>query len=176
MVEKKKGRFTGWLSYTLSRSERKVTGISNDKWFPARFDQTHNLSISAFYDFSDRFSVAANFVLNSGTPATFPTSRIEQQGYVIPYNALNSRNNVRIPAYHRLDISATLKGKKKPGKKFQGEWVFSIYNLYNRRNPFSIFFRQDQIRPAANVAVATEAVKLSVIGSFIPSIAYNFKF
>ncbi|MEM9819663.1 MAG: TonB-dependent receptor [Bacteroidota bacterium] len=175
-VEKKKGRFTGWLSYTLARTERKVPGINNNDWFAARFDQTHNLSASAFYDFSDRFSIAANFVLNTGTPATFPTSRIEQQGFAIPYNSENSRNNVRIPAYHRLDISATLKGKKKPGKRFQGEWVFSIYNLYNRRNAFSIFFRQQEIRPKIGTPITTEAVRLSVVGNFIPSITYNFKF
>ncbi|MEM8908713.1 MAG: hypothetical protein AAGD05_12770, partial [Bacteroidota bacterium] len=85
-------------------------------------------------------------------------------------------NNIRIPTYHRLDISATLQGKKKPGKRFHGEWVFSIYNLYNRRNPFSIFFRQDELRPQIGTPITTEAVRLSVVGNFIPSVAYNFKF
>ena len=174
-AEKKKGRFTGWLSYTLSRTERLVEGINESNYFPSRFDQPHSLSITGFYEISKRFTVSANFVLNSGTPATFPTSRVEQQGYVIPYNSLNSRNNVRIPAYHRLDIAATLKAKDR-GKKFRSEWVFGVYNVYNRRNPFSIFFRQDQNRPQVNTPVNTEAVRFSVVGNFIPSISWNFKF
>lgn len=175
-VEKKKGRFTGWASYTLSKSERKAAGINNDEWFLSRFDQTHNFSLSTFYELSKRWTVAANFVLNTGTPATFPTSRVEQQGYVVPYNSSEKRNNVRIPAYHRLDISATLKGKDRPEKRWSSEWVFGVYNLYGRRNPFSIFFQQDQNRPLVNQPTTTEAVRLSVVGSLIPSVSYNFKF
>lgn len=175
-LEKKKGRFTGWMSYTLARTERKVKGINNSEWFPSRFDQTHNFSTTLFYELSERWDISANFVLNSGTPATFPTSRIEQQGYVIPHNSQGSRGNVRIPVYHRLDLSATLKARKREGKRFSGEWVFSIYNAYNRRNAFSIFFRQTDDQEVAGAATQTEAVRLSVIGNFIPAVAYNFKF
>jgi hypothetical protein len=121
-------------------------------------------------------TLSANFVLNSGTPTTFPTSRIDQQGYVIPHNASERRHNVRIPEYHRLDVSLTLNPKEKPGKRWRSEWVFSVYNVYNRRNPFSIFFRQDPNRNLPDTPVTTEAVRLSVIGNFIPSISYNFKF
>jgi len=173
-VEKKKGKFTGWMSYTLSRSERKIDGINNNEWFASRFDQTHNFSATTFYELGKRWTLSANFVVNTGTPATFPTDRIEQQGYVIPNIASGARNNVRIPTYHRLDFAATLKGKER--KRWRGEWVFSIYNVYNRRNPFSIFFRQNEIRPSVGEPITTEAIRLSVIGSFIPSIAYNFKF
>ena len=175
-AEKKKGKFTGWLSYTFSRTERRVEGINRSEWFPSRFDQPHSLSLTGFYELSKRWSLSANFVLNSGTPATFPTSRVEQQGYVVPFNSLESRNNVRIPTYHRLDLSATLKPKEKPGKRFKSEWVFGIYNVYNRRNPFTIFFQQDQNRALANVPVTTEAVRFSVVGNFIPSVSWNFKF
>ena len=175
-LEKKKGKLTGWLSYTLARSERKVEHINNNNWFPSRFDQTHNFSATLFYDLGKRWTFSGNFVLNSGTPATFPTDRIEQQGYIIPHTATNSRNNVRIPVYHRLDISATLNGKDRPDKRWKNEWVFSVYNVYNRRNPFSIFFRQNQIRSTDGSPIQTEAVRLSVIGSFIPSVSYNFKF
>jgi len=83
---------------------------------------------------------------------------------------------VRIPTYHRLDLAATLKPKDKPGKKFRSEWVFGVYNAYSRRNPFTIFFRQDQNRALANVPVSTEAIRFSVVGNFIPSISWNFKF
>lgn len=175
-VKKEKGKFTGWVSYTLARTERLVEGISGDEWYPSRFDQTHNLSLTSFYAFSDRLSVSGNFALITGTPITFPTSRYENGPYVIPHNANTQRNNARIPVYHRMDVSATLKGKEKEGKKWKGEWVFSIYNLYNRRNPFSIYTQQQADRILTGQPVTTEAVQLSVIGSIIPSISYNFKF
>lgn len=175
-LKKVKGDFTGFVSYTLARSERLVEGINNNDWYPSRFDQTHNFSITGFYSLNNRWDFSANWVFNSGTPITFPTSRFEQQGFVVPHNANETRNNVRIPNYHRLDISATLKPKEKPGKRFRGEWVFSVYNLYNRRNPFSIFFRQEEGRQVVGAPVSTEAIQLSVVGNFIPSVSYNFKF
>ncbi len=175
-VEKKKGKFTGWISYTLARSERLIEGINNDEWFPNRFDQTHNLSTTLFYELNDRWTFSTNFVYNTGTPATFPTGRIEQQGFVIPEVSNDVRNNVRIPDFHRLDVSATFRGKKYNEKKFKGEWVFSAYNVYNRRNPFSIFFEQDGNRTASGDPIRTQAIRLSVVGSVIPSVAYNFKF
>lgn len=175
LFKKEEGRINGWLSYTLSRSERQVDGINQGEWYASRYDQTHNLSLTTFYNLSSRWSLSANFVLNSGTPTTFPTSRFEQQGYVIPHNTNDARNNVRIPVYHRLDLSATLDTKRKD-KRWQGQWVFSIYNVYNRRNPFSIYFQQQDNRVLESMPTNTEALKLSVIGNFIPSISYNFKF
>lgn len=175
-VEKKKGKLTGWLSYTLARTERKVDGINNDEWYASRFDQTHNFSTTMFYELSKKWTFSANFVLNSGTPATFPNSRFEQQGFIIPNNSNRTRNNVRIPVYHRLDLSATLNNKQKEGKRWSSFWVFSVYNIYSRRNPFSIYFEQQDVRPANGDPIQTQAVRLSVVGNFIPSIAYNFKF
>ena len=161
-AKKVKGNFTGWASYTLARTELLVEGVNMDEWYPSRFDQLHNFSLTGFYDLTGtRWSFSGSFVLNSGTPTTFPTSRIEQQGYVIPYNGLDVRNNVRIPVYHRLDLSATLGSKNKPGRRWKGEWVFSIYNVYNRRNPFSIFVRQDENRIPVTQPVTTEAAQLS---------------
>ena len=177
LMKKAKGDLGGWLSYTLGRTERQVHGINGGDWYPSRFDQLHNLSVSLFYDLSDRWSFSSTFVYNTGTPTTFATSRYQQQGYVVPHNANDTRNNVRIPDYHRLDLSATRKGKSKsPTDKWVGDWVFSIYNVYNRRNPFSIYFRQPTDRVLPDQPVVTEAVRLSVIGSFIPSVSYNFKF
>ncbi len=177
LMKKAKGDLGGWLSYTLGRTERQVHGINGGDWYPSRFDQLHNLSVSLFYDLSDRWSFSSTFVYNTGTPTTFATSRYQQQGYVVPHNANDTRNNVRIPDYHRLDLSATRKGKpKSPTDKWVGDWVFSIYNVYNRRNPFSIYFRQPTDRVLPDQPVVTEAVRLSVIGSFIPSVSYNFKF
>lgn len=176
MLKKTKGRFSGWASYTLSRSERKVEGVSKNEWYPSRFDQTHNFSLTNFYEVSDRLTLSSNFVIISGTPATFPDTRFEQQGFVIPHNASEFRNNVRIPIYHRLDLSATLQGKRNASRKWQSEWVFSVYNVYSRRNPFSIYFQQSGEPPAVGSPINTEAIKLSVIGNFIPSVSYNFKF
>ena len=175
MVKKTKGRFSGWLSYTLARSERLVEGINNDQWYASRYDQTHNLSLTTFYELTKRLTLSANFVYNTGTPTTFANSGYYQQGYFIPNNDNNVRNNVRIPDYHRLDFALTI--DPKPGKrKWKGQWVIGIYNIYSRRNPFSIYFRQNPERVNPGQAVNTEAIKLSVIGNFIPSISYNFKF
>lgn len=175
-LEKKKGSLTGWVSYTLARTERLVKGINEDKWYPSRFDQSHNFSVTGFYEVSKRFSLSANFALITGTPTTFPTSRYEVQGYIVPDNGNATRNNVRIPVYHRLDLGATLKGKDNPDKRWKGEWVFSIYNVYSRRNPFSIYFKQDTERVLPGQPTNTAAYRLSVIGNFIPSVSYNFKF
>jgi hypothetical protein len=169
-LRKVKGKFNGWLSYSLGRTERLVDGINRDKWFPNRFDKLHNVSLVANYDLNKRWSFSANFVFATGTPATFPTSRIEVQGYIIPQNADESRNNYRIPAYHRLDVSATMQLKKKERRKWEGFWVFSIYNVYDHQNAFSIFFRENADNP-----VNTEAVRYTIIGSLIPSVSFNFK-
>jgi len=179
-LQKKKGRFTGWVSYTLARTELKVNGINRNEWYAARFDQTHNLKVSGFYDLSKRWSVSSNFTLISGTPTTFPTSRFVVQNMLIPYNALESRNNVRLPAYHRLDVSFRLDGKtvKRNGKERKNSdyWVFGVYNLYARKNPFSVYFTQGKDRVAQGAPINSEARQLAIIGTVIPSISYNFNF
>lgn len=170
-LKKTKGDFTGWLSYTLSRSERKVEGINRGEWYPNRYDRLHNLSLVGSYELNDRWSFSGNFIFSSGTPVTFPTNRYEIQGAVIKHNVNEARNHYRIPAYHRMDISATYVPKANEGRKWKGEWVFSIYNVYSRKNPFSIYFRQNEEIPRN-----TEAVRFAVIGRPIPAISYNFKF
>jgi hypothetical protein len=176
MLKKNQGRFSGWLSYTLARTERQVDGINNSEWYPSRFDKLHNLSLTGFYEINDKWTFSTNFVLNTGTPTTFPTTRYEIQGYVVPNIDDDARNNVRIPTYHRLDISFTRDSDPKSNKRWKGQWVFGIYNVYARRNPFTIFFKQEDGRQAPMAPVSTEAVRFSVIGNFIPSISYNFKF
>lgn len=168
-VKKNSGKLTGWVSYTLARSERLVNGLNNNEWFPIRFDRTHNLNVVAAYELSEKWSVSGNFVFYTGTPATFPTNKYNFQGLPIPHNADNARNNYRIPPYHRLDLSATRQGKKR--KWGNGEWVFSIYNLYSRRNPFTIFFE-----PVPGNNLQTQAVQFAVLGSIVPSVSYNFYF
>ncbi|MGZ3899631.1 MAG: TonB-dependent receptor [Bacteroidia bacterium] len=170
-VKKTKGKLNGWISYTLSKTERLVRGISNDNWFFSRYDRTHCLNTSVNYDITKRWNVSANFVFLSGTPATFPNSKIQVQNYNIPYNTTGVRNNYRITPYHRLDLGATYNFKKNEHRRYQQSIVLSVYNAYNRRNAFSIYFRSSAGDPNQ-----TEAVRFSVIGSIVPAITYNFNF
>jgi hypothetical protein len=170
-VKKAKGKFNGWVSYTLSKTERQVRGISNGDWFLSKYDRTHNVNTVLIYDLNKRFSFSANFVFMTGTPATFPTAKVEVQGYVIPYNTDNKRNNYRNTPYHRADIGITYNFKSNERKRWKSTLVLSVYNVYNRRNAFSIYFRNNPDYP-----VNTEAVRYSVVGSIIPALTYNFKF
>lgn len=170
LVKKTTGKFTGWLSYTLAKSEILIEEINNNKYFPSRFDRRHVGNLVLSYAFTPRYELSANFVYNSGIPATFSTNSFSVQGYSIPQNPTNSYNNSRVSDYHRLDLSFTIYSKKKEGKKFGGDWVFSVYNAYNRRNAFTIFLdgNNEQGQP--------QAVRYSIIGSIVPSVTYNFKF
>ncbi|MEO0341398.1 MAG: hypothetical protein AAF242_19585, partial [Bacteroidota bacterium] len=177
MIEKKKGRFSGWANYTLARTERKVEGINDNEWYPSRFDQTHNLNLTGFYDLSERATLSASFTYTTGTPTTLPSSGYYQQGLYIPNIDDNARNNFRIPDYHRLDLSLTLaRNPNKPKKRLEGEWVFGVYNLYGRRNAFSIYGSQGDTRVPLGGLADAEAIRFSVVGSVIPSVSYNFKF
>jgi outer membrane cobalamin receptor len=177
-VKKRRGTLNGWVSYTLARTERQVEGINRGTWYPARFDRLHNLYVVGIWEYSKRLSFSANFVYGSGTPGTFPTNRFDFQGIVVPHNADEQRNNLRIPAYHRLDLSATLEGKRNSERRWQGSWTFALYNVYARRNPFGIFFRQTLPPEGERVAQATntEAIRFAVLGTIVPSVTYNFKF
>ncbi len=179
-VQKKTGRLNGWVSYTVGRTELKVVGINQGEWYETRFNQLHNIKAAAFYEFNKRWSMSANFIFTSGTPTTFPTSRFVQQGILIPYNAFASRNNIHMPDYHRLDVSFRLEGKrtKRNGKERKNSdyWVFSLYNVYARKNPFSIYFSQTDQRIPSGQAIQSQATQLSIIGTIIPAVSYNFKF
>lgn len=170
-VKKAKGRLNGWVSYTLSKTERKVRGISNDEWFLSKYDRTHNINTVMIYDLNKQWSFSANFVYQTGTPATFPTAKVEVQGYIIPYNTDNKRNNYRNTPYHRADLGITYNFKKNEKRRYKQTIAISVYNVYNRRNAFSIYFRNNPDYP-----MNTEAVRYSVVGSIIPAITYNFKY
>ncbi|QKZ11785.1 TonB-dependent receptor [Spirosoma sp. KUDC1026] len=167
------GVVNGWVSYTLAKTERQVEGINGGNWYPTRFDKRHTLTSVLLFDppNAKRWNFSATFTLASGTPATFPTNRFEFQGYVPPQNVGNTRNNYRIPPYHRLDLAATLQGRKRTGKRKDDNWVFSVYNVYARKNPFSVYFQ-----PNADNPRITQAIRYSVFATAIPSVTYNFKF
>lgn len=170
-VKKNTGKLTGWISYTLSKTEQQINGINNNAWYNAKYDRTHNLSLVAIYDLNKKWSFSGTFSYATGISTTFPDARYEYQGLTIPHNSNNSRNDVRVPAYHRLDISATFTPNRKPNRRWKGSWVFSIYNAYARKNPFSIYFRQNE-----NNAQQTEAIRLAILGTILPSVTYNFEF
>ncbi|QSE99428.1 TonB-dependent receptor [Fulvivirga lutea] len=176
-IKKNAGKINGWLSYTLGRSELKTEGINNNEWYPTRFDQTHNLKLFGEYKLSERTSLSANFTYVSGSPVTAPTSRFEIQGITIPYDYYDERNNLRIPATHRLDIGVKwLPGKNRSERKVDDYFVFSIYNVYGNKNPFSIFFSQKEGRVVPGDPTETAANQFSIIGAPVPAISYNFTF
>jgi len=165
------GRFNGWLSYTYSRTLRQVNGkfpsekINNGKYYPATYDMPNRVTFSASYKMSLRFSVSCNFTYNTGRPTTYPDGRYYYGGIVVPQ--YTGRNQDRISDYHRLDLAFTLDGKQH--KKWRGQWVFSIYNVYSRKNAYSIYLQSIKHTPE------TESIRLSILGSALPSVTYNFK-
>ena len=178
-LKKNKGKFNGWVSYTLGRTELQVEGINEGAWYPTRFDQTHNFKLVGFYDFSERLSFSANFTYITGTPVTFPTSGFEVQGILIPHNNNNSRNNVRLPDFHRLDLGLRydLRREKRGKERRNKDYItVSLYNMYARRNAFSIYFSQSDERNNSQQPWTGMATRLAVIGFIIPAISYNFQF
>ncbi|GAB4507497.1 MAG: TonB-dependent receptor [Allomuricauda sp.] len=182
LLRKNEGQFKGWLAYTLSRSEQRTpgrtlnfdsgrsnleTGINFGDWYSTPFDKTHDLSLYGSFELNDKWSFNANFVYQTGQPTNYPIGQFEFEGVSVPYYGL--RNKERLPDYHRLDISAILTPRKNKGRKFQSEWVFSIYNAYNRMNAASINFRENEDTGR------NEAVRTSIFG-IVPSVTYNFKF
>ena len=174
MFPKNEGKFNGWVSYTLSKSEQQTpgrtaleTGINNGQWYNSVYDKLHNIAITSSYTLNEKWSFGANFALQSGQPVTYPVGQYEYLGITVPSYGLRNKN--RLLAYHHLDIAATLTPKSNKDRQWKGEWVFSIYNLYNRKNAASINFRQN-VDTGSN-----EAIKTSIFG-IVPAVSYNFKF
>jgi hypothetical protein len=166
LLRKKTGKLTGWVGYTLSKTERQINGINNGQWYNAKQDRTHDLSIVGIYELTKRWTLSGTFIYTTGNAVTFPTGKYELNGMTI--YQYGNRNADRMPATHRLDLSATY---EKPSKKrFQSSWSFGLYNAYGRENPFSMTFRENKINPQKIDAVQTSLFR------WIPSVTYNFKF
>lgn len=165
-LKKKYGRFNGWISYTLSRTERKFDEINNGTYFPAKQDRTHDISIVGIYELNKRWTLSATWIYYTGNAVTFPSGKYEIDGKTMLL--YTERNAGRMPAYHRLDLGATWIVKKTA--KFESSWNFSLYNAYGQKNAYTISFRED-----ANDPTKTEAVQ-TYLFRFIPSVTYNFKF
>lgn len=174
LFRKNTGKFQGWMAYTLSKSEQRTpgrtpieSGINNGQWYNSPWDKTHDISITGQYELTNKWSFGANFIFQTGIPTTYPEGQYEYNGVVVP--VYEARNSSRLSSYNRLDFSATWTPKPESAKRWKGEWVFSIYNAYNRKNAASISFSEN------TDTGQNEAVRLSIFG-IIPSITYNFKF
>ena len=176
LFRKNEGKLKGWLAYTLSKSEQLTSGrnisepgINNGEWYNTPYDKTHDLSVNASYELSSKWKFNTNFLLQTGQPTNYPVGQYEFQGLNVPIYNDNQRNANRLPTYHRLDLSATLTPVKNNNRDLQAEWVFGIYNIYNRKNAASIAFSRN------TETSANEAIKTSIFG-IVPSATYNFKF
>lgn len=166
MLKKQKGRLTGWIAYTLSKSEKQIDGINENRWYDAVQDRTHDISIVAMYTLNPKWSLSASWVFYTGNAVTYPSGKYVIDGQLVPY--YTERNGYRAPDYHRLDLGATCILKKT--KKYQSELSFGLYNAYGRENAYMIDFR-------ANDDDDTKATAYQYsLFRFIPSISWNFKF
>ncbi len=174
LLRKNEGKLTGWISYTLSRSEQQTPGrtaeepgINQGNWYASVYDKTHNLAVTSSYKFSEKWNFSANFALQSGQPVTYSNGQYQYQDITVPIFGLRNQN--RLPLYHHLDLSASLIPASNKGRSWQSEWVFSIYNVYNRFNAASMSFRQN-LQTGAN-----ESIQTSIFG-MVPGVSYNLKF
>lgn len=166
LLRKQTGKFTGWLSYTLSKTERKIDGLNNNEWYRARQDRTHDIAVVGSYQLNKKWTLSANWIYYTGDAVTFPAGKYRVNDQVIFY--YTERNGYRMPNYHRLDLGATLQVQKT--KKFSSELAFSLYNAYGRENAYTIAFRESKDDPQKTEAVQTALFK------YIPSVSFNFKF
>lgn len=174
MAKKNTGKLTGWISYTLSKAEQRTPGrnanepgINDGKWYRANYDKLHNLSLTAAYQLTKKWSFGGIFTYQTGKAATFPNGKYQYQGVTIA--SYGSRNDDSLSAYHHLDLSATFIPKPDKKKGWQGEWSFSVYNVYARTNAAAYNFGQNTDTGLSEVR------RLSIFG-IIPSVTYNFKF
>lgn len=165
-LKKKYGRFTGWVAYTLSRTEKQIDGINNNNWYAAKQDRTHDISLVGIYRVNKKWTVSATWVYNTGNAVTFPSGKYVIDNQVAFY--YTERNGYRMPAYHRLDLGATVQLRDR--KHFSSELAFSLYNAYGHQNAYTIDFRQSESNPQQTEAVQTTLFR------WVPSITYNFRF
>jgi hypothetical protein len=166
-IKKQVGTVHGWFNYTYSRSLRKIDGISGNRWYPSNFDKPHDLSLVTNFQINKRNTISVNFVYSTGRAITVPVDRhrLENQFVVLNYS---DRNEFRSPDYHRMDVAYTLGQGFRKSRKFKTSWTFSVYNLYARRNAFSIYVVQESFSDP-------KIKRLSVLGNAFPSLTFNFE-
>ncbi len=168
-LKKRYGKFNGWIGYTLSYTKRQFEEINNGKWYYAKYDRRHDLSVTLSYEATKKLTFSTIFVYATGNALTLPVARYIVNGYIV--NEYGERNSYRMAPYHRLDLSVILKGKEH--KRYESSWAFSVYNVYNRYNPYFIYFTNN-----GNIYDGTLEIKAKQVSLFgiIPSVTWNFKF
>ena len=175
LLNKTQGKLTGMASYTWSKTMRKVDGVNRGFEFYSNHDRRNVVNLQAAYDYSDKWVFGAAFTYSTGRPLTLPAGKYEYGGY--NPDVLTERNGYRLPAFHRLDLSVTLNPRKNLSRKWRGQWVFSVYNAYNRRNPFTIYTRTKQDEDGNILGDGSEKeARMIYLFPVLPSVTYNFKF
>jgi hypothetical protein len=175
MINKKEGRLTGMLSYTLSKAVRKIEGVNLGKTFSAGYDRRNAVNLAVAYDLNDKWSLGATFTYSTGRPITIPSGKYEYGAY--QPDVVSDRNGYRLPDFHHLDLSATYNPKRNLNRRWKGQWVFSVYNAYNRKNPFTIYTRTKQDDDGNIIGDGTQKeARMIYLFPFLPSVTYNFKF
>jgi len=170
LVDKRRGRLTGWIGYTLAWTWRKFPDLNLGNRFPAKYDRRHDLSVVGVYELSKRWKLSGSFVYATGNATTLPERFYIIEGVLT--QEYSNINQYRLKPYHRLDLSATLIPQRKNPKKWKGEWVFSVYNTYSRLNPYFLFFEQTGSPFEGNLKVQAKQVSLFPV---IPSVTWNVK-
>ncbi len=175
MVTKTKGKLTGMVNYTLSKAERTIAGVNLGQTFAANYDRRNVVNVQAAYELSNRWTFGGTFTYSTGRPVTLPTGKFEYQNY--SPSVITERNGYRLPDFHRLDLSATLTPKRNANRKLQGTWVFSVYNVYNRKNAFSIYTRTAKDKDGNVIGDGTKKeARMIYLFPLFPSVTYNLKF
>lgn len=174
MVQKNKGRFTGFVSYTLSKTEREIPGLNNNQPFPANYDRRNNLNVVGTLQLNDKWTLGGTFTYTTGRPITLPNGRYEFDGYNV--ELYSERNGYRLPDFHRLDLSATLTPRKNAQRKWKRTWNFSIYNVYNRKNPFTIYTRTLRDDDGEIIDPNRMEARLVYLFPILPSVSYKIDF
>lgn len=179
MVRKNKGKLNGWIGYTYARSFIKSpspfseVAINNGNYYPAAYDKPHDITASLNYKFSRRWSMSGNFTYSTGRPVTLPEYSFSADGRDLVY--FSERNKYRIPDYHRFDLAITYHGHLKREQRFKTSWTLSVYNLYGRSNPYSVYYTKDQ-PTAANNYQDYVLYRMAVVDRPIPTLTFNFDF
>jgi hypothetical protein len=179
MLRKQQGKLTGWVGYTYSRVFKQIEGVNNNATYPASYDRPHDINVNIAYSAGQRWSFSADWTYLTGNPISTPIGFYYYNGYSVPI--YGEKNNDRLPAYHRLDLSATFK-LNKPGRRYQHSLSFTVYNAYARRNPISINFNKilddnGNIVVPADLGGKNDLIPTAVsVAGIIPSLTYNFKF
>lgn len=178
LLRKNRGDFTGWISYTFSRTENRIdatdptVAINSGQWYPANYDKRHDLSLVLSYQLSPKWSISSTFSYQTGRPVTPPEGAYQYENFTVPI--YRNRNSLRTPDYHRLDLSASYSPARDTSKSWQHSWSFGVYNLYARRNPYSVYFEQQD--GGGRSGFATQAMRLSIFATAIPFVTWNFNF